>query len=281
MIRGTIIKATAGFYYVYAYDRRITYACKARGIFRKENIKPLVGDRVEIEITHEGDREGNVENILPRDNALVRPAAANVDRALVIFAMKDPKPSFALLDRFIVSMENPDPSDRENIMDIYAPSGYKVIFTSAKKKEGIKDLEKSLEGHVTVVAGPSGAGKSSLINIISPQAFIETGDVSRKIKRGRHTTRHVEMFPLGDEGTFIMDTPGFSSLFLKDMEREDLENSFPEIKRYADGCYYNDCSHTKEPSCMVIKALGEGMISPVRYGHYVDFYNELKDMRKY
>ncbi len=292
-MQGKIVKGIAGFYYVYVAESGL-FACKAKGIFRKEKIKPLVGDNVVMEITHEGDREGNVIEILPRKNTLIRPAVANIDQALVIFACRKPDPNFHLLDRFLVSMEQQgvpcllcfnklDETTAEEVARLralYAKSGYPICFTSARTKKGVNELRAHLRGKTTAVAGPSGVGKSSLINLLCPQAEMETGEISTKIARGRHTTRHSELFPLGEE-TFIMDTPGFTSLFLEGMEKEELGACFPEFLDYVDQCRFRGCVHIGEPDCAVKQAVADGEIPEQRYAHYVEFYNELKDQKKY
>ena len=292
-MQGKIIKGIAGFYYVYTAEAGV-YACKAKGIFRKQKIKPLVGDDVEFEITHEEDREGNIIRILPRKNTLIRPAVANIDQALVIFAAAKPKPNLHLLDRFLVTMEQREiPAaicfNKEDIVsseecdalrEIYESAGYQILFTSAAKKEGIADLKAVLHGKTSTVAGPSGVGKSSLINLLAPQAQMETGEISEKIDRGKHTTRHSQLLMI-DEDSFIMDTPGFTSLYLEDMEKEDLQSYFPEFAEYEPQCKFTGCSHINEPKCGVKEALSLGKISQQRYDDYKLMYEELKDQKKY
>ena len=241
-MQGKIIKGIAGFYYVHAGDGQI-YECKARGIFRKENVKPLVGDMVELEVLDEAENEGSIRKILPRKSRLIRPAVANIDQALVIFAILKPEPNFNLLDRFLIMMEQQDlpcmicfnksdiASERERkaLQSAYETCGYQVLFISVKEREGLDALRALLQGKTTTVAGPSGVGKSSLINYLYPQAAMETGAISEKIDRGKHTTRHSEIFVL-DRDSYIMDTPGFSSLQLFDMEKEDLKDFYPEFR---------------------------------------------------
>ena len=223
-MQGKIVKGIAGFYYVNVVESGVD-ECKAKGIFRKEKIKPLVGDNVEIEILDETERTGNIINILPRKNELIRPAVANVDQALVVFAVTKPSPHFNLLDRFLVMMERQkipvvlcfnkeDIAEDEQVAQlerIYEGCGYPCVFTSALEEKNIDTVKNLLKGKTTVIAGPSGVGKSSIINILNPEANMETGDVSRKIERGKHTTRHSELFSI-DYDSSIMDTPGFSSL---------------------------------------------------------------------
>ena len=290
---GKIIKGIAGFYYVCGEDG-IVYECKAKGIFRKDNQKPLVGDNVEIHILSRQEKEGNLVKILPRQNTLLRPAVANVDQAFVIFAMEDPSPNFLLLDRFLIMMEQAgipsvicfnkkDLAEEEKVQplaNIYRECGYKVILSSAKEGEGIEEIRNVLKGKMTVVAGPSGVGKSSLTNLLQSQVKMETGEISRKLKRGRHTTRHSQVIPAG-ENTYLMDTPGFSSLYLTDMEQSELKDYFPEFRKFEDGCRFQGCVHIHEPDCRVKQALEQGEISRLRYENYLSLYEELKEKRRY
>lgn len=292
-MRGKIIKGIGGFYYVHAEDG-VVYECKARGIFRRENIKPLVGDLVETEVLDRTERTGNILEILPRKSRLIRPAVANIDQALVVFAIVKPEPNFNLLDRFLIMMEQQDlpcivcfnksdiASDRERqkLQRAYETCGYRVLFISVREKEGLEEVRALLQGRTTALAGPSGVGKSSLINYLYPQAAMETGAISRKIDRGKHTTRHSELFVL-DKESYIMDTPGFSSLQLFDMEKEDLKNFYPEFRAYESGCRFRGCVHVSEPGCCVKEALEAGKISDVRYHNYTVLYEELRSRKKY
>ncbi len=292
-MQGKIVKGIAGFYYVHVVESGI-YECKAKGAFRKEKIKPLVGDNVEIDILDEEKKLGNITQILERNNELIRPAVANIDQALVVFAVTKPKPHFNLLDRFLVMMERKeipvvlvfnkkDIAEEEEIkelQEIYRECGYKVIFTSAKKEENVELVKSVLQGKTTAVAGPSGVGKSSLINLFQTKIEMETGTISEKIERGKHTTRHSELIPI-DENSYIMDTPGFSSLYVNDFEKEELKYDFPEFAPYEGQCKFSGCDHIHEPGCAVKQALEEGKIHKVRYGNYVEMYNELKDKRRY
>ena len=235
---GKIMKGIAGFYYVGVAESGV-YECKAKGIFRKEKKKPLVGDNVEIEVLDEKEKTGNLIQILPRKNELIRPAAANVDQALVIFAVRQPDPNYQLLDRFLITMEQQEiPSiicfnkkdlaeqeELDQMYQIYISCGYQVLLTSAEQEEGISQIRKILEGKTTVVAGPSGVGKSSLTNLLQEEVSMETGEISKKLKRGRHTTRHAQLLTVG-EHTYLMDTPGFSSLFVERMEKEGVTSLF-------------------------------------------------------
>lgn len=292
-MQGKIVKGIAGFYYVHVAGRGI-FECKPKGIFRKEKIKPLVGDNVEIELLDSRKMKGNITGILTRKNELIRPAVANVDQALVIFATDKPKPNFNLLDRFLITMEQRQvetvicfnkqdlvgADELDNLRAIYEPCGYQVLSVSAKMQEGLGEIHTVLAGKTTTVAGPSGVGKSSLINLLSPEADMETGELSGKIDRGKHTTRHSQLLYI-DKDTYIMDTPGFSSLYLTEIDKEDLGRYFREFETYEPYCRFQGCSHTHEPDCGVKAALAEGKVSPVRYEDYVALYEELKSVRKY
>lgn len=291
-MQGKIIKGIAGFYYVHSAGNTL-YECKAKGVFRKENIKPLVGDDVEIEITDSEHKKGNIIKILPRKNAIIRPAVANIDQTLLIFAMTKPEPNYNLLDRFLIMMKQQglpciicfnkrdiaSKEERERIYDIYENSNCRVMFVSAMKKEGIDELQRVLAGKTTTVAGPSGVGKSSIINCLLKDKTMETGAISEKIERGKHTTRHSELLMISDR-TYIMDTPGFSSLSLFDMEKEDLREYYPEFEPYKDSCKFLTCAHINEPVCGVKDALYDGKINRIRYDNYVAFYEELKEKEK-
>lgn len=292
-MQGRITKGIAGFYYVDIPGKGL-YACRARGIFRKENKKPLVGDMVRICILDEKDREGSLEEILPRKNQLVRPAVANVDQVALIFAVNQPKPNYRLLDRFLVMAQRAgipaclcfnkkdlaEPEELEALGEIYRSCGCPVVFTSVQSGEGVKQLDGLLEGRITAVAGVSGVGKSSLANLLQQEVQMETGTVSEKLRRGRHTTRHCQLIPIR-EGTYLVDTPGFSSLYLETMEKEELKQYFPEFEPYEDRCRFQGCVHMTEPGCAVRRALEEGKINPSRYESYSVLFQEIKDKRRY
>lgn len=292
-MQGKIIKGIAGFYYVHVVEFGV-YECKAKGAFRKEKVKLLVGDNVEIDVLNEEKKLGNVVKLLPRENELIRPAVANIDQALVVFAITKPKPHFNLLDRFLVMMESKkipiilcfnkkdiaEEKEIRELEEIYASCGYRIIFTSAKKEENIKLVKEVLKGKTTAVAGPSGVGKSSLINLFQSEIQMETGSISEKIERGKHTTRHSEFIPIDDE-SYIMDTPGFSSLYVNTFEKEELKYYFPEFEQYEGLCKFNGCDHIHEPNCMVKQAVEEGKIHRVRYENYMEMYKELQEKRRY
>jgi len=292
-MQGKIIKGIAGFYYVHVVESGL-YECKAKGVFRKEKIKPLVGDVVEIDVLDETEKKGNIIDIQERTNELIRPAVANIDQALVVFAVTKPKPHFNLLDRFLVMMESKEipvllcfnkkdiatePGIRE-LQEIYQACGYEIVFTSALEEENIDEVKALLKGKTTAVAGPSGVGKSSLINMLQPNVQMETGSISEKIERGKHTTRHSELIWIEDN-TYIMDTPGFSSLYTNTFEKEELKYYFPEFAPFEGQCRFLGCDHVHEPGCAVKEALQEGKIHPVRYENYLEMYQELKEKRRY
>lgn len=292
-MQGKIIKGIAGFYYVNVVEFGV-YECKAKGIFRKEKQKPLVGDNVEIEVLDEEAMTGNITALLPRKNELIRPAVANIDQALVVFAVTRPSPHFNLLDRFLVMMERQDipvvlcfnkediaeDEQVEKLRSVYEGCGYPCVFTSALEERNIEKIKELLKGKTTVIAGPSGVGKSSLINILNPDAKMKTGDISSKIERGKHTTRHSELFTIAQD-SYIMDTPGFSSLYVNDFEKEELKYYFPEFDPYEGTCRFLGCDHVHEPDCAVKAAVEAGEIHEIRYKDYLEMYEELKSKRRY
>ena len=292
-MQGKIIKGIAGFYYVHVEGQGI-YECKAKGIFRKDHKKPLVGDDVDVEVLDEEQKLGHIREILPRKSALIRPAVANVDQALIIFAIVKPNPNFNLLDRFLIRMERQNlptiicfnkqdiatPEEKEVLQKAYETCGYQVLFISALEEEGLEQVRHILIGKTTTVAGPSGVGKSSLINRLAPKANMETGAISEKIERGKHTTRHSEIIALG-ENTYIVDTPGFTSLDISEITKEELGSYYPEFVQYEPYCRFSGCAHISEPSCGVKDAVAEGKISQVRYDNYKVLYQELKEIKRY
>lgn len=287
---GVVLKATAGFYYVQLDD--ILWECSLRGKFRLDKTEVLVGDRVSIIPRH--GRVGVIDKVYPRRNALLRPPVANVDQAVIIFAVREPDLAALLLDRLLVQagyagvepvicLNKTDLSDggHRETADIYSRAGYTVLETSSYKGTGIAELRALLKDKISVLAGPSGVGKSSLLNAVQPGFSLKTGEVGKKIKRGRHTTRHVELLPLEDGG-LVADTPGFSQIFLPAIRREELSCYFPEIERYLGQCRFNGCLHASEPDCAVKEGVAKNMISPARYSNYLLFLDEIiKQERKY
>lgn len=290
---GKIVKGIGGFYYIFV-DQSGIYECKAKGIFRKQGLKPLVGDDVRITVLDEENKLGNIIEILPRKKELVRPAVANVDQALVIFAAAEPNPNFNLLDRFLLSMQKQNVStiicfnkvdivkneDIKQLEQTYEKSGYRVCFISVKKQEGVEQVSRLLAHKTTVLAGPSGVGKSTLLNYLVPEASMETGQVSEKIKRGRHTTRHSEIFHV-KEDTYVMDTPGFSSLYVNQFEKEEIKEYFGEFAEYEKECRFLGCMHLQEPDCGVKRAVLEGAISRIRYENYKQMVSEVQEQRRW
>ena len=291
MIEGRIIKGIGGFYYI--ETEKGLYECRARGIFRKNKITPLVGDFVKISVVDEDNKKGVVEEIQERKTELVRPPIANVNKALIVFAVKNPTPHLSLLDRFIVLAEREnleiviiltkidldDDNTFEKIKNIYEPCGYKVIGVSNLENKNIDKVKEELKDNTVVFAGPSGVGKSSLLNQIDSNFQLKTGDVSDKIKRGKHTTRHAELFEL-KFGGMVADTPGFSSLTLDDIEDIDLKDYFVEFEDYDDCKFGSRCIHQNEPNCAVKEAVENGEIPKERYESYIQLLNEIRQGKR-
>ncbi|MCI8799816.1 ribosome small subunit-dependent GTPase A [Acetatifactor muris] len=296
-MRGRIVKGIGGFYYVKVVSdaegpESETYECKAKGIFRKDNRKPLVGDEVIVDVLDREKRLGNVRELLPRHSELIRPAVANADQAVVIFSIVKPRPNFNLLDRFLIMMEQQgvdciicfskedldENGEGGKYRQIYENCGYRTLTISAKYKKGIGELRELLSGRITVAAGPSGVGKSSLINCLQSEIVMETGEISTKIERGKHTTRHSELIDIG-ENTYILDTPGFSSLGLFELEKEQLAGYYHEFDSCEKFCKFGGCSHINEQNCGVKEALAKNLISEIRYENYRLLYEELDKVR--
>ena len=291
-MQGKIIKGIAGFYYVYAEGS--LYDCKAKGTFRNQKVKPLVGDNVVISVLDGEKMIGNIDRILFRKSELIRPAVANVDQAMVVFAAAAPQPNFNLLDRFLIMMEKQEvptiicfnkldlvnTAKFQEYAAVYEKSGYLVISASTYQEHGMDDIFTALKGKTTTLAGPSGVGKSSIMNMLNPEAHMNIGVISKKIERGRHTTRHTEIIPIGDD-TFLMDTPGFSSIYFYDMEPEDIKHYYREFEDYEPYCRFRGCNHIGEKECGIKQAVENGKISSLRYENYRLFFEELKEKKRY
>lgn len=291
MIDGIIMKGIGGFYYIKT-DTGIVES-KARGIFREENITPVVGDKVKIRISDE-DSGGYIEEIYPRSTELIRPPVANITQAIVVMSVKSPDINTWLLDKFIMMAENEniditicfnkidlDMDFAKDLEKIYKDIGYRTILASTVENIGIDSLIASLSNNISVFAGPSGVGKSSLINKINPNLNLETGILSTKTQRGKHTTRHVELLEI-DKDSYILDTPGFSSLNLDFIEDQtQVRHYFKEIDRYGKECKFLSCVHDKEPKCMVKEMVREETISEIRYNNYLTIMEEVKSNRRY
>ncbi|KAF6620123.1 ribosome biogenesis GTPase [Paenibacillus jamilae] len=303
MPEGLIVKALSGYYYVSSLDQdgrpvsgEATVQCRARGLFKKKEITPLVGDRVVYELTENG--EGMVKEIRKRTTELIRPPVANTTLAVLLFSLREPDLNLPLLDKFLVHIEHAgldtiicltkrdlyegSPSEDDKVLmvqEMYRKIGYEVLVTSARTGEGTAELKKLLAGQISVFSGQSGVGKSSMLNALEPGLTLETSAISNKLGRGRHTTRHVELIPL-DNGGFVADTPGFSQLDFLELGVDELSPCFREFQQYAEGCKFRGCTHIHEPGCKVREALEEGHISQGRYDSYMQFYQELKEKKR-
>ncbi|WP_410768183.1 ribosome small subunit-dependent GTPase A [Fontibacillus sp. BL9] len=300
MPEGLIVKALSGYYYVKpdAAASGETVQCRGRGIFKKKGLTPLVGDRVIFTPTENG--EGTVEEILPRDTELIRPPVANAKLAVLLFSLKEPDLNLQLLDKFLVHIEqaglrtlicltkedllDEDESDRDGdltgqIKELYEKIGYEVVVTSSRTGTGTEEVKSRLAGEISVFSGQSGVGKSSLLNAMLPGLTLETSEISMKLGRGRHTTRHVELIEL-ENGGYVADTPGFSQLDFLELGVEELSACFIEFRQFAEECKFRGCSHLHEPGCKVRQAVEDGAIASGRYEHYVQFHEEMKEKKR-
>ena len=287
-LNGIILKCVGGFYYVEAADS--VYECKARGVFRKNGITPVAGDRAVITVLEDGT--GWVEEIGERRNFLIRPPVANLDLLMVVASITEPEPNNLVMDKLIAIAEKngiepvivitkADLKDTAELEEIYRRSGFDVFSVSSKTGQGIDALKKRLAGGLSALSGNSGVGKSSLLNALEPSYNLETGQISKKLGRGRHTTRTVEIFKLSSGGR-IADTPGFSSIDLERAQRiykEELAGCFREFEKYIPCCKFTSCSHTVENGCAVIEAAKKGEISPERHESYKAIYEEVKGFK--
>lgn len=299
MPEGIIIKALSGYYYVKPICEGIiatdeeAVQCRGRGILKKKGVAPLVGDRILYVLTENG--EGMVDEILPRESELIRPPVANVKLAVLLFSVREPDMNLNLLDKFLVHIEHSglntlivltkqdladdDGKATERVKELYERIGYEVMVTSSLTGSGSEELRQRLSGGISVFAGQSGVGKSTLLNRLVPGLELETGEISLRLGRGRHTTRHVELMDIG-AGGFVADTPGFSQLDFLELGVEELSVCFREFAPYAENCKFRGCTHLHEPGCRVMEALQSGEIADSRYEHYKLFYNEMKDKKR-
>ncbi len=289
MVKGIILKGIAGFYYVKTEDG--LYECKARGKFKNKKLTPLVGDRVEI--LPENEEKATIEVIEKRKNELLRPSVSNVDQAIIVFAAAKPDPNIILLDKMIVlaisshlepilcinKVDLIASEKLQNLIEPYERAGFQVITTSTKRGDGLEDLKTVVKEKITVFAGPSGVGKSSLLNQVQEGLVLQTGEISEKIKRGKHTTRHSELIELLNGG-WVVDTPGFTSLELDYLDASALRDYFPEFDAFLGQCRFDDCAHINEPGCQVLEAVSSGEICRIRYESYQYMYQELKKARR-
>lgn len=287
-MQGRIIKALSGFYYVSTPEGKIV-ECRARGIFRKEHITPLVGD--EVDFTMERGK-GTVEKIHPRKNSFLRPAVSNLDALVILASEVNPVTDPFLIDRVaaiagnqsvpvLICVNKVDLNPGEGLVGIYRRAGFRVFPTSAVTGDGVEALAQAIRGKTVAFTGNSGVGKSSILNCLDEDFAIQTGEVSEKLGRGRHTTRHVELYCLKD-GTCVADTPGFSSFDTDQMElilKENLQYAFPDFQPYLGKCRYHDCAHLKEPDCAVLEALRQGKIEPTRHSSYARLYEKAKEIK--
>lgn len=292
MIDGIIVRGVGGNYYVDTGIKLIE--CRARGLFRLKNIKPLVGDKVLIRLTEEDENQGYIEEIKERTNEMVRPPVANAEQLLIFFAVTNPEPSFLLLDKLLIAAETnnlkpiicfnkcdlANETLKKEYENIFVNTDYRIVFTSKNEEGSLDELKNILKDKLTVFSGPSGVGKSSIMNAVQPDFQLKTGEISDKLKRGKHTTRHAEIYKL-DSGGYVVDTPGFSSFELEGIGEYDLKEFYPEIKKYDSGCRFADCLHYKEPNCVIKNAVDDGLISQTRYNNYLRLLEEIRKIKIY
>ena len=288
-MQGILLKAIAGFYYIEAGGR--IYECKARGVFRKQKLSPIIGDNLVFEVLDDG--KGIITEILPRKNSLIRPPLANIDRLFIVSSHNTPAPNAILIDRLtsiainnkiepIIVFNKSDLGSMEKWHNIYEKAGFKCISTSGVTGAGCDEILSLLSGKVSAFTGNSGVGKSSLLNIIFPKLKLQTGDVSDKLGRGKHTTRHVELFPFSNG--YVADTPGFSSLDIErtmPLKKEELPFVFPEFNKYLGQCKFTSCTHTVEKGCAILNAAENGEIETSRLESYRSIFNEIKDIKEW
>ncbi len=292
MIDGIIIRGVGGNYYV--DTGKTIVECRARGLFRLKNIKPLVGDKVSIRLTEEDENQGYIEEIGERTNEMIRPPVANAEQLIIFFAVTNPEPSFLLLDKLLIAAETNnlkpvicfnkcdlvDEELKQQFKDNFVNTDYKVIFTSKYDESTVNELRNILKDKLSVFSGPSGVGKSSIMNTVQPDFQLKIGEISDKLKRGKHTTRHAEIYRL-DFGGYVVDTPGFSSFELEGIKEFELKEYYPEIKKINTECRFADCLHYKEPDCVIKDAVNYGLISQTRYNNYIRLLEEIRKIKMY
>ena len=289
-LNGTIIKGIGGFYYVEAADE--IYECKARGVFRKEKLSPLVGDKVTISINE--NAENTIDEIMPRKNALTRPPVVNIDNLIIVVSTVEPKPSTLVIDKLIAVAEHKniepiivitksDLASAQEIFDIYTLAGFKTIIVSNETKDGVDEVKAVLKYKISALTGNSGVGKTSLLNNLDETLALKTAQISKKLGRGRHTTRQAELYRVCDG--FVVDTPGFSSFEIDKSDiilKDELAYCFRDFSDYIEKCkFYPSCTHTADKGCAVVEAVNEGKISKSRHNSYVQLYNEVKDIKEW
>lgn len=290
-MKGLIVKGIGGFYYIQTEEGLIE--ARGRGIFKKQGVTLCVGDEVDVQILDMDEKKGVIEEILPRKNHFIRPPIANIDLFVVVFAAHKPEPNYPIIDKFLITAElhGIEPvicvnkcdlatkEELDSIASIYK-NAYRLLFVSSATGEGMDELKLLMADKKSALAGPSGVGKSSILNALHPEANMETGEISQKTARGKHTTRHVEIFNIDGRG-MIFDTPGFTAFEVTDIEPDELVHYYREFEPYLGECRYDNCKHLKEPDCAVRAAVESGRIHSRRYKSYVSNEEELRNKRKY